>query len=192
MIDSLEMMRGRIEREDAAVRYGMKLGGFGLVTLHRPSNVDDSPTLAKLCGVLTRISQRLPLIFPVHPRTRKNLESFGLLAELQSAAGVRLEEPLSYIPFMSLLFGCRLAITDSGGIQEETTYLGIPCLTLRPNTERPVTVSQGTNRLCTIDNVEAHVTQVLDHPPRIRQVPELWDGRTANRVVESIRRFLSI
>jgi UDP-N-acetylglucosamine 2-epimerase (non-hydrolysing) len=192
LIDSLEMLRARIEREDAAARYGMKSGGFGLVTLHRPSNVDDPPTLAELCAVLTQISQRLALIFPVHPRTRKNLESFGLLAGLQSAAGVHLEEPLSYIAFMSLLFGCRLAITDSGGIQEETTYLGIPCLTLRPNTERPVTVSQGTNRLCPIDHVEAHVAQVLDHPPRTRQVPELWDGRTAHRVVESIRRFLSI
>jgi UDP-N-acetylglucosamine 2-epimerase (non-hydrolysing) len=103
-----------------------------------------------------------------------------------------LDEPLSYIPFMSLVFNCRIVITDSGGIQEETTYLGIPCLTLRPNTERPITVTQDTNRLCNLENVEDNLKRVMQAKGNERRIPELWDGRTASRVVESIRQFLSV
>jgi UDP-N-acetylglucosamine 2-epimerase (non-hydrolysing) len=190
MIDSLEMMRPQIEAEDAFGRFGLKSGGYGVVTLHRPSNVDHPGILSKLCGALQRIAAELPLVFPVHPRTRKNLESGGLYKRLAEAAGMHLSAPVSYIPFMNLVFNCRLAITDSGGIQEETTYLGIPCLTLRPNTERPVTITQGTNRLVTADALEDIVRGVLEAEGKRLSAPDRWDGRTALRVARSIRRFL--
>jgi UDP-N-acetylglucosamine 2-epimerase (non-hydrolysing) len=143
-----------------------------------------------VCDALQRIALDLPLIFPVHPRTKKNLEAFGLYAKLAAAAGIHLDGPVSYIPFMNLVFNCRLAITDSGGIQEETTYLGIPCLTLRPNTERPVTVTEGTNRLCTPENVETQAAAGMANRGKAKP-PLLWDGKAAGRVAESVNRFLS-
>jgi UDP-N-acetylglucosamine 2-epimerase (non-hydrolysing) len=191
MIDSLEMMRARIEAENAFERFGLQRGGYGVVTLHRPSNVDNPAILAGLCRALTRIAAELPLIIAVHPRTRKNLEKEGLYARLTESAGLHLSPPFSYIPFMNLVFNCRLAITDSGGLQEETTYLGIPCLTLRPNTERPVTVTQGTNRLVTADSLENAVEQALAAEGKRSSAPDLWDGQTARRVAGSIRRFLA-
>jgi UDP-N-acetylglucosamine 2-epimerase (non-hydrolysing) len=190
MIDSLEMMRPRIMAENAAAKYGLKNGGYGVVTLHRPSNVDHPAMLGRLCSALRRIAADIPLIFPVHPRTRKNLETFGLYVELAAATGIHLDGPVSYIPFMNLVFNCRLAITDSGGIQEETTYLGIPCLTLRPNTERPVTVTEGTNRLCTPEDIVDQAAACMADHIKAR-TPLLWDGKTAGRVVKSIRRFVS-
>lgn len=191
MIDSLEMMRPQIERQNGLGKYGLGPGGFGLVTLHRPSNVDSPENLAELCRVLIRVSERIPLIFPVHPRTRKNLETWEFVDELREAPGIRLDEPISYIPFMSLVFQCRLAITDSGGIQEETTYLGKPCLTLRQNTERPITVTKGTNRLCSTANLEERLDQAMDFIKPNYRAPDLWDGRAAGRVVEALRRLLS-
>jgi UDP-N-acetylglucosamine 2-epimerase (non-hydrolysing) len=191
MIDSLEMMRARIEAENAFERFGLQRGGYGVVTLHRPSNVDTPAILAGLCRALKRIAAELPLIFPVHPRTRKNLEKEGLYERLTESAGLHLCPPFSYIPFMNLVFNCRLAITDSGGLQEETTYLGIPCLTLRPNTERPVTVSQGTNLLVTADSLENAVEQALAATGKRSSPPDLWDGQTARRIANSIRRFLA-
>jgi UDP-N-acetylglucosamine 2-epimerase (non-hydrolysing) len=189
MIDSLEMMRPRILAENAAAKYGLKNGAYGAVTLHRPSNVDQPETLKRLCDALQRIALDLPLVFPVHPRTKKNLEAFGLYAELAAAPGIHLDGPVSYIPFMNLVFNCRLAITDSGGIQEETTYLGIPCLTLRPNTERPVTVTEGTNRLCKVEEVAALAFSAMTREAAPGP-PALWDEKTAGRVASSIHRFL--
>jgi UDP-N-acetylglucosamine 2-epimerase (non-hydrolysing) len=185
MIDSLEMMRPRIMAENAVAKYGLKNGSYGVVTLHRPSNVDDPKVLKRLCEALQRIAADLPLVFPVHPRTRKNLESFGLYQGLAGAPGMHLDDPVSYIPFMNLVFNCRLAITDSGGIQEETTYLGIHCLTLRPNTERPITVTAGTNRLCTPENIETRAASAMSSNSGAKP-PELWDGKAAGRVVNSI------
>ncbi len=187
MIDSLEMLRDKIEREKVCDEIGVVPGAFGLVTLHRPANVDPPEKLKNIRDRLLEISTRLPLVFPVHPRTRKNLSSFGLLESLQSVPGIRLTDPLPYIRFMNLVFKSRLLLTDSGGVQEETSYLGIPCLTLRPNTERPVTIAKGTNRLCRIEELSAKVDSILDSPPATKPEIELWDGRTADRILESIR-----
>ena len=190
MIDSLEMMRPGIMSKTTYREYGLEKGSYGVVTLHRPANVDPPESLRRLTEILIRLARELPLIFPVHPRTRKNLDAYGLLSLLENAGGIKLTGPLSYIPFMNLVFNCSLAITDSGGLQEETTYLGIPCLTLRPNTERPVTITRGTNRLCTVENVEYCANAILSTPHGKNRPPELWDGRTAYRVMDSIRRFL--
>ena len=189
MIDSLEMLRATIEKQDACGELGLKPGNYGLVTLHRPSNVDDPNILKDLCQKLIRISRKIPLAFPVHPRTRKNMEQNGLLSNLENAKQIMILEPLNYIRFMNLAFNCRFALTDSGGIQEETTYLGIPCLTLRPNTERPITITTGTNRLCTIDSFEADVGAVLAEHENHKTKIDLWDGHTADRVVASIVKF---
>jgi UDP-N-acetylglucosamine 2-epimerase (non-hydrolysing) len=133
-------------------------------------------------------ARELPLLFAVHPRTRKKLEEFGLLAAALSSPGLTLTEPLGYVPFMNLVSGSRLAITDSGGVQEETTYLGIPCLTLRENTERPITVNEGTNRLARADTLLANVREALNGAWNTGRRPEKWDGKAAPRAVESLRR----
>ena len=191
MIDSLERVRPRIEADGTMKKLGLSAGGYGLVTLHRPANVDPPEALGRICGILRRVSKRIPLVFPVHPRTRKNLENGGWMDRLAEAPGMTLLPPVRYIAFMNLVFQSALVITDSGGIQEETTYLGIPCLTLRPNTERPITVERGTNRLCDAGNLEAAIRAALDGEMPSPGAPEFWDGRTAGRVVDSIRRFLA-
>lgn len=192
MIDSLEMLRPRIVKESTLNELGLQKGEYALVTLHRPSNVDDPATLGRICRGLSEISKEVRMVFPVHPRTRKNLERFGLMDFLQSCSGIMLTEPLSYVPFMNLVFNSQLILTDSGGIQEETTYLGIPCLTLRSSTERPITVEQGTNRLTNPDRMVRDVFDALHKPNTNYSVPELWDGKTASRVVKSIGEFFRL
>ncbi len=187
MIDSLEMLRGKIEMTRVYEEFDLERQQYGVVTLHRPANVDHQDHLDKLCSTLKLISQRLPLIFPVHPRTMGRLKAFGYLDQLKSTPNVTLTEPQSYIRFMNLVFNCKMAITDSGGIQEETTYLGIPCLTIRPNTERPITITQGTNRLCSIISLQDDVFQLIDHEPGQKIPPEFWDGETAERIAKDIQ-----
>ena len=188
MIDSFELLAPKIRAADAATKFGLQQHGFAVVTLHRPSNVDDAGELEVIVEKLLRVAEQLPLIFPVHPRARQRLEEFGLASKLESCAAVHLVEPLSYIEFMSLVLDCRLAVTDSGGIQEETSYLGIPCLTLRDNTERPVTITQGTNRLVKAGDLDAEVLNVLQGAARRDCTIALWDGQTAARVAESLGR----
>lgn len=189
MIDSLEMLRPKIAGQKAYLDFATQPREYALVTLHRPSNVDVPEKLHDLCQMLVELSRITTLIFPVHPRTLKNLKSWHMLEFLQSIPSVRLSDPLPYSRFMNLLFNARFAVTDSGGIQEETTYLGIPCFTLRENTERPITITQGTNCLTDVSKVIADVTSVLKGNSKPSHIPELWDGHTAARVVSSIHTF---
>ena len=192
MIDSYELMRDLIQASGMRRSLGLEGKDYGVVTLHRPSNVDVPVLLGKLVGQLVKISEKIPIVFPVHPRTRKNLERFDLWQQLTVAPGIQVIEPLGYVDFMNLVCGARLTVTDSGGVQEETTYLGIPCLTLRDTTERPITVTQGTNRLVTADNLLPTINDILaGHWPRGRK-PGLWDGSTAARVVADITKRMKI
>ena len=187
MIDSFELLKPKILAADMPAKLGFERRGYGVVTLHRPSNVDRREKLEMIVERLVEVARTLPLAFPVHPRTRRRLDEFGLSARLAASTGIRLMEPLSYIEFMSLVVDSRLVVTDSGGVQEETSYLGIPCLTLRENTERPITVTEGTNRLIGADALAAEVTAAMERGVVETRI-ELWDGRTAERVAESLRR----
>ncbi|MBS0579566.1 MAG: UDP-N-acetylglucosamine 2-epimerase (non-hydrolyzing) [Proteobacteria bacterium] len=189
MLDSFEMLRSKITATD--MRAALRLAGpYAIVTLHRPSNVDEQSKLQELVAAIEELSRELTVVFTVHPRTRKRLAEFGLLERITSAAGIRATEPLGYIEFMNLVMHAAIAITDSGGVQEETTYLGIPCATLRENTERPITVSEGTNRLLKPAQLAAAAAEALSGRwPKGRR-PELWDGHAARRAEQSLRRRL--
>ena len=158
------------------------------MTLHRPSNVDQRETLAGILDALDVVQQQLPIVFPVHPRTRARLEEFGFMEALSKQKNLILTEPLGYLDFLQLYSNSRLVLTDSGGIQEETTALGIPCLTLRQTTERPITVTEGTNRLVDSDPevIKREALAALDYRSPAGRVPELWDGRAAGRIVDAI------
>ncbi|MBZ5568049.1 MAG: UDP-N-acetylglucosamine 2-epimerase (non-hydrolyzing) [Acidobacteriia bacterium] len=156
---------------------------FVLVTLHRPSNVDDLPWLAKVIATLCEIAKDVPVVFPVHPRTRKNLADAGLQPD-----GVRMIDPLPYIEFLGSQTRAALVITDSGGIQEETTYLGVPCITVRENTERPITIDLGTNHLVgrSVERIRSTAYEVLNGPKKRAAIPPLWDGHAAERIAAII------
>jgi len=188
MIDTLRAHLERARGLGTLERLDLQPGGYAVLTLHRPSNVDDAERLRSLFAVLEEIQARLPVVFPVHPRTRQSIAT--LLGG--ESPRLRLTEPLGYLEFLRLLADARLVLTDSGGIQEETTVLGVPCLTLRENTERPVTVTQGTNTIVGTDPdaIRAAATKVLEGEARRGRVPEGWDGQAARRIVDVLERDL--
>ena len=170
-------------------RFGVTRRTYGLLTLHRPSNVDDPDTFERLIEGIGAISREVPFIFPVHPRTRPMLDRSQTARALVNAGGLRPIDPLGYVDFLGLMEARRVLLTDSGGIQEETTILGVPCLTLRDNTERPVTITQGTNQLVGSDPAKiAEVWQAVRNASASQKVPPLWDGQTAQRIVEVLRQ----
>ncbi|MHC5110166.1 MAG: non-hydrolyzing UDP-N-acetylglucosamine 2-epimerase [Planctomycetota bacterium] len=184
MIDTL--MRNRAQADRSTILHDLELaaGGFGVVTLHRPANVDDEGQLGEISAALNDIAGRLPLVFPMHPRTRASLERFGSVASLFDNEAIRVIEPLGYLDFLKLIAESAVVLTDSGGIQEETTVLGVPCITMRSNTERPVTLTKGTNRLAgTSGKAILAAFEEAISSERPHEAPELWDGRAAERIV---------
>jgi UDP-N-acetylglucosamine 2-epimerase (non-hydrolysing) len=184
MIDTLRFSLEQAERSDVLQRLQLSAGGYNVLTLHRPSNVDDAVAFGRLLDALETIQRDLPIVFPMHPRTLANLTRLGLADRMGRAAGLRVVAPLGYLDFLKLMAGAAAVLTDSGGIQEETTILGVPCLTLRENTERPVTITSGTNVLCGTDPdriVEAY-RRCRSGPRSERPVPEKWDGLAARRI----------
>lgn len=188
MIDSLKIHHNKALSQSPWQRFGLEQGCYGIVTLHRPANVDDSATLIEIALALKEISNELPLLFPVHPRTRKSIDQLGL-----DWGPVRLIEPLGYLDFLGLMAKACVVLTDSGGIQEETTILGVPCVTLRPNTERPITIEYGTNRMAGVKRQEivSAARLALSECGIRAKLPPLWDGQAARRIVDVIEGWLA-
>jgi UDP-N-acetylglucosamine 2-epimerase (non-hydrolysing) len=184
MIDTLRANLERAERSTILEDLKLERGGYNVVTLHRPSNVDDPAIFGRILDALEQISQDLPVVFPMHPRTVHNLGRLGLTGRIEKMPGLRIIEPLGYLDFLKLLGRSAVVLTDSGGIQEETTILGVWCLTVRENTERPVTLTSGTNTLVGTDpgkmvsEYRRCRSSATKHPP----VPDKWDGRAAERI----------
>jgi UDP-N-acetylglucosamine 2-epimerase (non-hydrolysing) len=187
MIDTLLRFSERARQSDILERLSLCPKEYALVTLHRPSNVDDPERLSALTSMLEQLAGYLPVVFPVHPRTKQKLEKTGVDLE-----GLQLISPLGYLDFVKLMGQARLVLTDSGGIQEETTILQTPCLTLRDNTERPVTIDQGTNRLAGTDPpaILDMALDILYRPPGLGQIPELWDGKASARIADILESRL--
>ena len=188
MIDTLIKHREMAGKLELMQKLGLKSGAFATLTLHRPSNVDDKEILQGILEALTEISKQLPIIFPIHPRTRKMVEQFELSHYLNSSdkiEGIWITEPLGYLEFLHLNMNARMVLTDSGGLQEETTVLGVPCITMRPNTERPVTCEVGTNVIVgnSKEKILSTARKILNEKSKDGKIPEKWDGKAAERIV---------
>lgn len=190
MIDTLMRQLESARARPFLSELGLKPGSYCVVTLHRPSNVDSEVALSSLVDVLISVAASLPIVFPVHPRTQARLESYALLEKLEAAKGITVLEPLGYNDFLCLTSQARVIVTDSGGLQEESTALGIPCLTMRENTERPVTVSQGTSTLCGSDAemLRECLNAVIQGEYKLGTSPDVWDGQAAVRIAEEIMK----
>jgi len=193
MIDTLLQHRAKADASQILEQLALRTGSYAVVTLHRPANVDNREVLGGLIEALAFIQADQPVIFPAHPRTRSKLEAFGMGARVAAMPNLRILDPLGYLDFLKLIASANVVLTDSGGIQEETTILGVPCLTLRENTERPITLEVGTNQLVGSDPVKivAAYREVRAGGARDFQIPPLWDGHAAERIVEVLRRGFS-
>ncbi len=192
MIDSLINFSAKAAESTIMDELAVQKGNYGLITLHRPSNVDNYEIFSKLLDAFETIEKDLKLIFPIHPRSRKMIQNFGLEDKVNNMQNLILLDPMGYLDFMKLLHNAKLVLTDSGGIQEETTYLQIPCITMRENTERPITVDIGTNILVgtDVDLLLSEVKKIQSGNPSKSSVPDLWDGNAAKRIVEIIKKEL--
>ena len=191
MIDSLFANLDRARSSDVLDRLGLEKRGYGVLTLHRPSNVDDPETLLRILKAVHGVSESLPIVFSCHPRTASRLEDLDGYAAVRDTGAVRLLGPLGYLDFLRLVSESRLVLTDSGGLQEETTALRIPCLTIRENTERPITITEGTNVLVGSDpeRIRIETARALGGDTRETKVPALWDGHTAARIVDVFEQW---
>ncbi len=190
MIDSLITILKKIDKsyeDEILQKFDLPRENYVLITLHRPSNVDSKDSLEKILDFLNNLSQKTPVVFPMHPRTKKNMDEFGI--KLAFNKRFYILKPLKYREFIVLEKDAKFVLTDSGGIQEEATYLNRPCLTLRPNTERPITVTEGTNELVNMRNIEEKVELILSGTWKQGKVPKLWDGKTAEKIAEIICRM---
>jgi len=189
MIDTLHRCQKLAERSFIFERLGIEERGYALLTLHRPGNVDDPQVLAEIMEALAKIQKEVPIIFPIHPRTEKQIQRYGFQSEIKAMSNLRIAPPLGYLDFLALEGHAKMVLTDSGGIQEETTVLGIPCLTLRETTERPVTVTQGTNQIVGHDKerIVAAAFAILNGEMPQGRIPEFWDGHAAERIARVLR-----
>lgn len=184
MIDALVQNLETARNDDVLRRHGVEDGKFVYVTLHRPSNVDGPESLSAIMAELRNLAREIQVIFPLHPRTRHRISEFGI--PLNGAKGMKLVDPIGYHSSLRLTESARLVLTDSGGLQEESTFFRTPCLTLRKNTERPITLTVGSNRLTSLDSLRDHLTEALTGPARLGEIPPFWDGATAQRCLESL------
>jgi UDP-N-acetylglucosamine 2-epimerase (non-hydrolysing) len=191
MIDTLLAHRDAALALGTPARMGMQPGKYGVITLHRPSNVDDPRALEELFGAIGEISRDVPLVFPVHPRTRASLSRSAAVSRLCDEQRLHLSDPMGYLEFLGLVAESAVVLTDSGGVQEETTVLGVPCLTLRTSTERPATITHGTNLLAGVRPAGIlEAWRTVKTAPRIARVPPLWDGKAAERIIAVLQRDL--
>jgi UDP-N-acetylglucosamine 2-epimerase (non-hydrolysing) len=192
MIDTLLKNRDKAEASGILDEMGLESGNYAVLTLHRPSNVDNAETFSGLLDVVDVVQQRMPVVFPIHPRTRNNLPKLGLAERAEAMAGLRMIEPIGYLDFLKLTSSARIVLTDSGGIQEETTILKVPCLTLRESTERPITAEVGSNRIVGTNpaDIIPAFEQLMSGESRQPEIPPLWDGQAAQRIVEILSNKL--
>jgi UDP-N-acetylglucosamine 2-epimerase (non-hydrolysing) len=191
MIDSLVEHLEKAAESSILKNLAVEENNYALMTLHRPSNVDNRDVMQGIFTALDKIQSDMPIIFPIHPRTKKMLDALGLNADMERMSNIKLTEPLGYLPFLRLMSRAKLIVTDSGGIQEETTYLRIPCLTLRENTERPITTTIGSNQLVGMepDAILAGYTKAMNGYNKDSQIPPLWDGLASQRILDILERL---